>query len=380
MNHYEMFGVRQTATAEEIKKAYRVKIRDHQNETDPEMFMFIRAIYEILIDPVKRKNYDEGLALGESRLHLLETLESAIEKGSRELNWQDVERILPIAEDSERVAAVVLQASYFLDRTEEAIDLAKRLEQQDKLTILLREYYAYHLRSIRKFDEAIRQFKLIVFEQNEQVLDTLLSYGRLLMQARKYHESKVRFEKWMLVHQEKRMIVWKEWMDATIFFGRREDYELPLSWLKNRFNEEEGIRAREFLTGMCMRAEEYERHDSIQILLDECPDWIQLDGVDTGYLEAVRKLGGVREEMDIAYQAKNIPLEFFYPVYTYIKEIKGTAEPDESHLEDFVALEWWLNDEEINRAYVMKFKLLYPKTYLYLKREYDLCFEQVEWR
>ncbi|WP_214736746.1 J domain-containing protein [Exiguobacterium sp. s162] len=380
MNHYEMFGVRQTATAEEIKKAYRVKIRDHQNETDPEMFMFIRAIYEILIDPVKRKNYDEGLALGESRLHLLETLESAIEKGSRELNWQDVERLLPIAEDSERVAAVVLQASYFLDRTEEAIDLAKRLEQQDKLTIPLREYYAYHLRSIRKFDEAIRQFKLIVFEQNEQVLDTLLSYGRLLMQARKYHESKVRFEKWMLVHQEKRMIVWKEWMDATIFFGRREDYELPLSWLKNRFNEEEGIRAREFLTGMCMRAEEYERHDSIQILLDECPDWIQLDGVDTGYLEAVRKLGGVREEMDIAYQAKNIPLEFFYPVYTYIKEIKGTAEPDESHLEDFVALEWWLNDEEINRAYVMKFKLLYPKTYLCLKREYDLCFEQVEWR
>lgn len=380
MNHYEMFGVRQSATTEEIKKAYRVKIRDHQNETDPEMFMFIRAIYEILIDPVKRKNYDEGLALGESRLHLLETLESAIEKGSRELNWQDVERLLPIAEDSERVAAVVLQASYFLDRTEEAIDLAKRLEQQDKLTIPLREYYAYHLRSIRKFDEAIRQFKLIVFEQNEQVLDTLLSYGRLLMQARKYHESKVRFEKWMLVHQEKRMIVWKEWMDATIFFGRREDYELPLSWLKNRFNEEEGIRAREFLTGMCVRAEEYERHDSIQILLDECPDWIQLDGVDTGYLEAVRKLGGVREEMDIAYQAKNIPLEFFYPVYTYIKEIKGTAEPDESHLEDFVALEWWLNDEEINRAYVMKFKLLYPKTYLCLKREYDLCFEQVEWR
>lgn len=380
MNHYEMFGVRQTATAEEIKKAYRVKIRDHQNETDPEMFMFIRAIYEVLIDPVKRKNYDEGLALGESRLHLLETLESAIEKGSRELNWQDVERLLPIAEDSERVAAVVLQASYFLDRTEEAIDLAKRLEQQDKLTILLREYYAYHLRSIRKFDEAIRQFKLIVFEQNEQVLDTLLSYGRLLMQARKYHESKVRFEKWMLVHQEKRMIVWKEWMDATIFFGRREDYELPLLWLKNRFNEEEGIRAREFLTGMCMRAEEYERHDSIQILLDECADWIQLDGVDTDYLEAVRELGGVREEMDIAYQAKNIPLEFFYPVYTYIKEIKGTAEPDESHLEDFVALEWWLNDEEINRAYVMKFKLLYPKTYLYLKREYDLCFEQVEWR
>lgn len=380
MNHYEMLDVSQSATQDEIKRAYRKKMQSHQNETDPEMFMEIRAVYEILIDPLNRKLYDDGLALGEQRLHLLEVLESKVNMAPDEIVWRDVEVLVPFAEQSERVAAIILQSCYFLNRYEEAIDLAKRLERSNKLSTKLREYYAYNLRSVSRYDEAIRQFKLIVFEQNEEVLDTLLSYGRLLMQASQYNESKVRFEKWMLVHQDRRMIVWKEWMECTIFFGRREDYELPLLWLKNRFSKEEDAQARDYLTGMCIRAEEYERHDAMQILLDECAEWILLDGIDPDYIKVVRELGGVQEEMDVAYQAKNIPLEFFYPVFTYIKELKGTAEEDEIHENDFMFLEWWLNEDEINRAYVMKFKLLYPKTYQILKREYDLCFEQTGWR
>lgn len=380
MNHYEMLEVSQSATQDEIKRAYRKKMQSHQNETDPEMFMEIRAVYEILIDPLNRKLYDDGLALGKQRLHLLEVLESKVNMAPDEIVWRDVEVLVPFADQSERVAAIILQSCYFLNRYEEAIDLAKRLERSNKLSTKLREYYAYNLRSVSRYDEAIRQFKLIVFEQNEEVLDTLLSYGRLLMQASQYNESKVRFEKWMLVHQDRRMIVWKEWMECTIFFGRREDYELPLLWLKNRFSKEEDAQARDYLTGMCIRAEEYERHDAMQILLDECAEWIRLDGIDPDYIKVVRELGGVQEEMDVAYQAKNIPLEFFYPVFTYIKELKGTAEEDEIHENDFMFLEWWLNEDEINRAYVMKFKLLYPKTYQILKREYDLCFEQTGWR
>lgn len=380
MNHYEMLDVSQSATPDEIKRAYRKKMQNNQNETDPEMFMEIRAVYEILIDPSNRKSYDEGLMLGDQRLQMLEVLESKIDMAPDEVVWRDVEALVPFADQSERVAAVMLQSYYFLNRYEEAIDLAKRLERSNKLSPKLREYYAYNLRSVSKYDEAIRQFKLIVFEQNEEVLDTLFSYGRLLMQTNQYNDSKVRFEKWMLVHQDRRMIVWKEWMECTIFFGRREDYELPLLWLKNRFSKEEDAQARDYLTGMCIRAEEYGRHDAMQILLDECAEWIRLDGIDPDYLDAVRKLGGVREEMEVAYQAKNIPLEFFYPVYTYIKEINETAEEDESHVNDFVLLEWWLNENEINRAYVMKFKLLYPKTYQFLKGKYDLCFEQTDWR
>ncbi|WP_404354104.1 DnaJ domain-containing protein [Exiguobacterium aurantiacum] len=380
MNHYEMLDVSQSATQDEIKRAYRIKMQSHQNETDPEMFMQIRAVYEILIDSSNRKSYDEGLALGDRRLSLLEALESKINTAPDQVVWRDVEPLVAFADESERVAAVVLQSCYFLERFEEAIDLAKRLERSNRLPAQLREYYAYNLMSVSKYDEAIRQFKLIVFEQNEEVLETLLSYGRLLMQAKQYNESKVRFEKWMLVHQERRMSVWKEWMECTIFFGRREDYELPLLWLNNRFTEEEQSQARDYLTGMCRQAEEYGRHDAMQILLDKCAEWIRLDGIDPDYLNAVRELGGVHEEMDVAYQAKNIPLEFFYPVYTYIKEIKGTADEDENHVNDFVYLEWWLNEDEINRAYVMKFKLLYPKTYQFLKKKYDLCFEQIDWR
>lgn len=380
MNHYETLEVSQSATQEEIKRAYRKKMQTHQNETDPDMFMRIRAVYEVLIDSASRKSYDEGLALGDRRLNLLEALEAKIDTAPGDVEWRDVETLFHFADKSERVAAAVLQASYFLDRTEEAIELARRLERSNKLSTQLREYYAYNLRSASKYDDAIRQFKLIVFDQNEEVLDTLLSYGRLLMQAKQYHESKVRFEKWMLVHHNRRMLVWQNWIECTIFFGRREDYELPLLWLNNRFKAEEQTQARDYLTGMCMRAEDYGRHDAIQILLDECAEWIRLDGIDSEYLDAVRELGGVHEEMDVAFQAKNIPLEFFYPMYTYIKKLKGTAEADDDVENDFEYLVWWLNEEELNRAYVMKFKLLYPKTYNFLKREYDICFKAVEWR
>lgn len=380
MSHYKVLDVSQSATPDEIKRAYREKMKNHQNETDPDMFMQIRAVYEVLIDPSSRKLYDEGLALGNQRLNLLETLETNIETAPGDVQWRDVETLLPFANESERVAAVVLQALYFLDRTEEAIELAKRLERSNKLSTQLREYYAYSLRSASKYDDAIRQFKLIIFDQNEEVLDTLMSYGRLLMQAKQYHNSKERFEKWMMAYENRRMLVWKNWMECTIFFGRREDYELPLLWLNSRFTAEEQTQARDYLTGLCMRAEEYGRHDAIQIMLDECEDWIRLEGIDSEYLDAVRKLGGVHEEMDVAFQAKNIPLEFFYPMYTYIKKLKGTATADDDVETDFEYLAWWLNDEEINRAYVMKFKLLYPKTYDFLKREYDICFKSVEWR
>ncbi|MGY0202157.1 J domain-containing protein [Acinetobacter soli] len=122
MNHYEMLDVNQSATQDEIKRAYRNKMQSHQNETDPEMFMQIRAVYEVLIDPLNRKSYDEGLALGDRRLNLLEALESKINTSPDEVVWKDVEPLMPFADQSERVAAAALQSCYFLDRFEEAID------------------------------------------------------------------------------------------------------------------------------------------------------------------------------------------------------------------------------------------------------------------
>ena len=67
MNYYEVLGVKNTATEEEIKKVYRKLAAKHhpdQNQNNPkakERFISISKAYETLGDTKKRKEYDKSL-------------------------------------------------------------------------------------------------------------------------------------------------------------------------------------------------------------------------------------------------------------------------------------------------------------------------------
>jgi len=69
LNYYEILEVGETADLEEIKKAYRSKALEYHPDRVPprlkkeseQMFKEISEAYEVLSDPEKRKQYDEGL-------------------------------------------------------------------------------------------------------------------------------------------------------------------------------------------------------------------------------------------------------------------------------------------------------------------------------
>jgi len=55
---YEILGVERAADERAVKKAYFALVRKYPPETHPEEFKRIREAYEVLSNPVSRKDYD----------------------------------------------------------------------------------------------------------------------------------------------------------------------------------------------------------------------------------------------------------------------------------------------------------------------------------
>ena len=61
MNYYEQLGLEQTASKDDIKRAYFRLARQFTPEKNPEEFILIRQAYEELSDDTKKSDYDEAL-------------------------------------------------------------------------------------------------------------------------------------------------------------------------------------------------------------------------------------------------------------------------------------------------------------------------------
>jgi curved DNA-binding protein CbpA len=64
-SHYETLGVSPTATADQIRRAYRELAKQHHPDTgakgSEKKFATIAAAYEVLAEPSKRREYDRAL-------------------------------------------------------------------------------------------------------------------------------------------------------------------------------------------------------------------------------------------------------------------------------------------------------------------------------
>lgn len=75
LTHYSVLGVKEEATVREIKEAYLRLVKLHHPDTSknpdsPVIFLCIKDAHEVLIDPAKRREYDDTVARLKSPVHL----------------------------------------------------------------------------------------------------------------------------------------------------------------------------------------------------------------------------------------------------------------------------------------------------------------------
>lgn len=79
-SHYEVLGIDEEASGKEVKKAFFRKVREHPPEQDPEGHKRIREAYDVLSDPVSRKEYDNMSSYGEQIEQLKKEAEALMQQ------------------------------------------------------------------------------------------------------------------------------------------------------------------------------------------------------------------------------------------------------------------------------------------------------------
>jgi len=109
MNYYEELGVKQDATMDEIKRAYRQLAKKYHPDKNPgdekaaKRFVRIAAAYEILAEEEKRKAYDASLNIGEKKRRLKNEAKYASTVNIDPMNMNEFENFFGFTTDGDKV-------------------------------------------------------------------------------------------------------------------------------------------------------------------------------------------------------------------------------------------------------------------------------------
>lgn len=161
-DHYAALGIRRTATAEEIRAAYRHQARQHHPDAggSPEAFQAVQEAYEQLGDPEKRARYDAALSYVETVERQKEQAAASRQSASGPMMWE-AEPAPPAAEPMAPSYGVKLQEMSMAVRRgnlRKAEDLAKEILHADQKVSLAHAVLGDAAKARGELEKAMKRY------------------------------------------------------------------------------------------------------------------------------------------------------------------------------------------------------------------------------
>lgn len=390
-SYYKILGTTAKISQGRIKEKYIQAVKQHPPETDPEKFEKIRQAYDVLKDPLKRKEYDMKRKYGGEIEKMLE--KAAYHQKREEYNKANkIYQDLLIIDKNNLSGKMGLMITY---PTMGELDLAYRLfhelhEKRDELEeigVELGFIYSLFADALHKNDYSEEAYDLLEEGLNEHynsskyIVETLISLCVDMdkdERAMEVVEMLIPSEEEETVEDLDYYIAWILVISQTGHWSRLSKVQSRLrKFLRKLENEED--RASAFYTLMY----EYEEAYEVQAyrIADVFIDFAKTvsEGVEDikEEIKEVKKLVRVEKDMNRLLNDKKIfPLVLRDAVYGFFAEGHPLAEGIKSEftLEFVQKLE---KEEEYYAAGILYLKKKYPALYHHTKEEWDSLFEDL---
>lgn len=167
-NHYEVLGVSEDASESEIEKAFYQKVREHPPEQDQEGHERIREAYDVLSNPVSRREYDNLAAHGEKIEQLKDESERILNQENPDFGKaiKTLKQAVVLGPEIGLLRNYLGQAYLQNGSPEDALQQFDEAVELDKTNTAYRLNRGYALERMDRLGEAERAFRS-VWEEDE---------------------------------------------------------------------------------------------------------------------------------------------------------------------------------------------------------------------
>lgn len=198
-SYYDVLGITQSASADEIKRAWARKMREHPPDKDPAGNQAINEAKQTLLDPQARKQYDKMLVHGDAIRSAVVRAESASEAGNHTGACLALMEILALDPDCHWARDALGLAQHRSGDTQKAIVTLRGLVQRAPDVALYRHNLGVLLMDCEgpgeagRLQEATVELKLAVETQPDDA-DYRVALAQALRQAERYDEAEAQLE------------------------------------------------------------------------------------------------------------------------------------------------------------------------------------------